>query len=72
MTGIADKIIRRVRSMGRGKWVCAAKDFLDIGSRSAVDQSLSRLVKKGDLRRVGCGLYDLPRISGILKRPRHP
>ena len=69
MTGIADKIIRRVRSRGRGKWVCTPKDFLDIGSRAAVDQALSRLVKSGDLRRVGHGLYDLPRISGVLKRP---
>ena len=69
MTGIADKIIRRVRAKGRGKWVCTPKDFLDIGSRAAVDQALSRLVKSGDLRRVGHGLYDLPRISGVLKRP---
>ena len=69
MTGIADKIIRRVRAKGRGKWVCTPKDFLDIGSRAAVDQALSRLVKSGNLRRVGHGLYDLPRISGVLKRP---
>jgi hypothetical protein len=69
MTGISDKIARRIRAHGKGKWVCSAKDFLDIGSRMAVDQALSRLVKAGDLRRVGHGLYDLPRTSVTLNRP---
>ena len=69
MTGIANKIMRRVRSRGRGKWVCTPKDFLGLGSRAAVDQALSRLATSGDLRRVGRGLYDLPRISSVLKRP---
>lgn len=67
MTSISDKIIRRVRSKGCGKWVCTPKDFLDIGSRAAVDRALSRLAKRGDLRRVGRGFYDLPRFSDILK-----
>ena len=67
MTGIADKILRRVRSKGRGKWVCTPKDFLDLGSRSSVDKALSRLVKNGDLRRIGRGFYDLPRFSDFLK-----
>ncbi|MBE0533606.1 MAG: hypothetical protein IH626_22510 [Rhodospirillales bacterium] len=69
MTGIADKIMRRARSRGRGRWVCAAKDFLDLGGRAAVDQALSRLMKAGKLRRVGRGLYDLPRMSRILGSP---
>ncbi len=56
MTGIADKIMKRVRAKGRGKWVCTPKDFLDLGSRAAVDQALSRLATSGDLRRVGRGL----------------
>ena len=69
MAGIAGKIMKRVRSHGRGKWVGTPKDFLDLGSRAAVDQALSRLVTAGQLRRVGRGLYDMPRISGVLKRP---
>ena len=69
MLSLKDKIMRRVRGYGRGKWVCTAKDFLGLGSRAAVDQALSRLAKNGELRRVGRGLYDLPRISAILKRP---
>ena len=54
---------------GRGRWVCIPKDFLDLGSREAVDQALSRLVKAGQLRRVSHGLYDMPRMSDVLKRP---
>lgn len=69
MTGVADKIMRRVRAKGRGKWVCTPKDFLDLGSRAAVDQALSRLERGGGLRRVGRGLYDLPILSGVLHRP---
>jgi hypothetical protein len=69
VTGISDKIMRRMRSHGKGRWVCTPKDFLDIGSRAAVDQALSRLVRAGQLRRVGRGLYDLPRISPTLNRP---
>ena len=69
MTRMADAIMKRVSAHGRGRWVCTPKDFLDLGSREAVDQALSRLVKAGRLRRVGRGLYDLPRISTVLKRP---
>lgn len=69
MTGIADKIMKRARAHGRGKWVCTPRDFLDLGSRAAVDQALTRLVKAGELRRAGRGLYDLPRISKALNRP---
>ncbi len=69
MTRIADKIMQRVSTHERGTWVCTPKDFLDLGSREAVDQALSRLFKAGQLRRVGQGLYDMPRMSNVLKRP---
>ena len=69
MTPIADQIMKRVSVHQRGTWVCTPKDFLDLGSREAVDQALSRLVKAGQLRRVGHGLYDMPRISDVLERP---
>ena len=61
--------MKRVSAHGRGRWVCTPKDFLDLGSREAVDQALSRLVKAGQLRRVGHGLYDMPKMSDVLKRP---
>ena len=69
MPGMAEKIMQRVSTHERGGWVCGPSDFLDLGSRGAVDQALSRLVKAGKLRRVGHGLYDRPRMSSVLKRP---
>jgi Family of unknown function (DUF6088) len=68
VTGIAGKIMKKVRGHGRGHWVCTPKDFQDVGSQAAIDQALSRLVKAGRLRRVGHGLYDLPRTSSALNR----
>lgn len=38
MTPVADKIMARVRERESGKWVCMPKDFLDLGSRAAVDR----------------------------------
>lgn len=35
-------------------------DFLDLGARAAVDSALHRLVRAGDVRRAGRGLYDYP------------
>ena len=72
MISMADKIMRRIRGHGRGQWICTPSDFFDLGSRSAIDKALSRLVKDGLLRRISRGLYDLPRMSGILKRPAPP
>ena len=69
MTPMADKIMKRVSAHDSGSWVCTPKDFLDLGSREAVDQALSRLFKAGELRRVGHGLYDMPRFSNVLNRP---
>ncbi len=37
-----------------------AKGLLHLGSRAAVDQSLSRLSRSGELLRLGRGLYVLP------------
>jgi Family of unknown function (DUF6088) len=67
MRSIADRIMNQVRVRGRGKWVFTPKDFLDLGSRAAIDQALSRLVVDGKLRRIGRGLYDFPRQSKILR-----
>jgi hypothetical protein len=58
-------VLDRIRAKGRGK-VFASKDFLDLGSREAVDQALSRLAKAGELRRLGRGLYYYPRTNSRL------
>ena len=57
---IRNKIVRRIRGKGRGS-VFTPKDFLDLGSRAAIDQSLSRLTTQSTIRRIGRGVYDFPR-----------
>ena len=66
MSSMADKVMKRVAAHHRGRWVCSPKDFLDLGSREAVDQALLRLVKAGRLRRVGRGLYDMPSTTVVI------
>lgn len=46
--------------------VFSGRDFLNLGSRAAVDQVLSRLARKGVIRRLRRGLYDVPRQSPVL------
>ena len=36
------------------------KEFLHLGSRAAIDQTLSRLAREGTLLRIGRGVYALP------------
>jgi hypothetical protein len=47
-------------------------DFVDTGSRDAVDQALHRLVRAGDVRRIGRGLYDRPRLNSLTRQPSTP
>ena len=61
--------MNRLSARASGVWVQTPTDFRDVGSREHFDQALSRLVKVGQVRRVGRGLYDLPLISNILKCP---
>ncbi len=65
MTAIASKIMLRIRAKQRG-WVFAPRDFTDLGARAVVDQTLSRLVRKGSIRRLGRGVYDYPRHHAVL------
>jgi hypothetical protein len=43
-----------------GNEVWTANDFTVLGSRSAIDKVLQRLVATGELRRIDRGLYDRP------------
>jgi len=61
------KVISRVYGNGRG-WAFSKNDFVDLGSAAAIDQALSRLVKKQRIRRVIRGLYDYPKYSKLLKK----
>ena len=66
---IAERILGRLRARRRP---VPTRDFLDLGNRAAVDQSLSRLARTGEIRRIQRGLYDLPRISTLLNQPVTP
>ena len=71
MSTIQDNILERISKKGRGK-VFTPKDFLDLGSRDSADQSLSRLVKGGEIQRLGRGLYHYPRVNERLGIPLVP
>ncbi|WP_341024244.1 DUF6088 family protein [Brevundimonas diminuta] len=59
MQVLAEQIMERVRALPEGAPV-AAKGLLHLGSRAAVDQALSRLVRRGRLVRAGRGVYMRP------------
>jgi predicted transcriptional regulator of viral defense system len=65
MNAIADRTLARAKRHGAG-WVFSAKHLSDLGTRAAVDQALSRLVKDGNIRRLARGLYDLPQVHPVL------
>ncbi len=56
---IDNMILSRIYGRHRG-WVFTPMQFLDLGSRMAVDQTLGRLTKSGTIRRLTRGLYDYP------------
>ncbi len=62
---IENKIFERICRKRRG-WVFTASHFLDLGRRTAVAQSLVRLVKTGSIRRLAQGLYDYPEKHPVL------
>lgn len=62
---VYDKLRAQVEKRGRGA-VFVTREFLDLGSRAAVDEALSRLAKEGVIRRLGRGLYDYPRLHPVL------
>ena len=66
MKSIAKQVLKKV---GRNEenWCFSQKDFMDIAGRNALDQAFYRLVKEGKIRRIGRGLYDVPRYSDLLK-----
>ena len=62
---IDSRILASIRSRGSGA-VFVPADFLDIGSREAVDLALHRLVRQGVIRRLARGVYDFPREHPVL------
>jgi hypothetical protein len=62
---IEAQIVAAIHSRGRGS-VFVPGDFLDIGSRRAVDVTLHRLTRQGAIRRLARGVYDFPKEHRIL------
>jgi hypothetical protein len=56
---IAEAMLARIKQRGHA-WVFSAGDFLDLGSRAAVDKALSRMAAGASIRRISLGLYDVP------------
>jgi hypothetical protein len=71
MQSIENKILSRIYGNGRG-WTFFQKEFSDLGSRTAIDNALTRLLGKGTIRRVLRGLYDYPRYSELLSGQLSP
>ena len=61
----ADRILNRIQS-APADTVHYSGQFLDLDTRTAVDQALSRLVRSGALRRLTRGLYYRPRHHSVL------
>lgn len=59
MEVLTSKLMAHIARLGEGTPM-AAKELLHLGTRAAVDQALSRLVRRGSLMRAGRGLYVRP------------
>lgn len=59
---LAAQIRRRIARKPKGQ-PFASKEFLSLGSRAAVDQTLSRMAKAGEIARVTRGMFVVPQQS---------
>lgn len=65
MQSIENTILNRIHGRGSGS-VAVPSDFLDLGSRRAVDLALHRMAKQGVIRRLARGLYHYPKTHATL------
>src|SRR4029077_3529677 len=65
MQTMRDQIVARIERLGAGK-AFSAKDFLDIASRGTIDMALGSLTRRGIIRRIQRGLYDMPKVNPTL------
>jgi len=68
--GLRTRLLDRIASDPEAVWT--PSDFVDLGSRTAVDKALQRLALSGELRRIDRGLYDRPRKNSLTGRPTVP
>lgn len=65
------RILGRV-AKGGPRRVWTAADFLDFGTRDAVDKALQRLAAADQLRRIDRGLYDKPSFNALTRQNSPP
>lgn len=68
MSHLAENILSAARAMPEGG-LLSPKEFLHLGSRAAIDKTLSRLAQEGKLMRVSRGAYALPVAGRFGSRP---
>lgn len=66
MQATAQKILEEI-GRHEADWCFSPKDFMGLASRDALDKAFSRMAEEGTIRRIGRGLYDVPRYSDLLK-----
>lgn len=68
MSILIENVLAAASKLSEGE-ILSPKDFLHLGSRMAIDQTLSRLAKQGQLIRIGRGAYVAPITSRFGSRP---
>lgn len=68
MSQLAQSVLSFAHSLPEGG-LLSPKEFLHLGSRTAIDQTLTRLTREGKLLRVGRGIYALPIHGRFGSRP---
>ena len=68
MSHLAQSILSAARAMTEGG-LLSPKEFLHLGSRAAIDKTLSRLAQEGKLPRVSRGAYVAPLVGRFGARP---
>jgi hypothetical protein len=71
MRTTADKILAEI-ARHEEDWCFSPKDFMGLAERDALDQAFSRLTSGGVIRRIGRGVYDVPRYNAVLKKILSP
>ena len=64
---LRSRLLARIASSPNEAWTPG--DFVDLGTRAAVDKTLQRLATAGELRRIDRGLYDRPSVNSLTGRP---
>src|SRR5216684_6344308 len=60
-TNITKAIKKKIRA-GKPGWVFTPREFVRFGTRAAIDQALSRLQRRGEIRRLARGIYEYPKV----------